>query len=329
MCHKIKKKTMRQLIFIILIILTACSDSKTQTDKLSDNLTKAHSIDSLSNSLNQKMNFNNNGKSSFTVDANQIRITNVTYTLHHLDINDELDNYIVKQTQSIIGMEDEVEGDSKISLEIFSRKDGRLVSTISKNAYSIEFSTQFIQSFYNGECYEESSCELSSLSGKTFLKSSYKYYTAEIPNSQIHLYFGFSCDTRDESKLILGELYFAQALPIITQGKGYYYSLEFKTVSRIIFKARTIEVFNRIEPSSPEMTLLKNTDKDDLQDSPKVQTLKLWSYDKVKSLNGVNFPGLKIKFYGYDSISLSPIEIPIKDGLLFGENTSEKTIYIE
>jgi hypothetical protein len=324
-----KKKTMRQLIFIFLIILTACSYSKNQADKLSDNLTNDHSKDSFSNSLNQIKNFNNKGESSFNVEANQIKITNVTYTLRFLDLNDELENYIVKQTQRIIEKEDEVEGDSQISLEIYALKDGRLVRTISKNAYRVLFSTQFIQSFYNGGCYEESSSELSSLSGETFLKSSYKYYTVEIPNSQIHLYFGFSCDLRDESKLILGELYFAQALPIVTQGKGHYYSLAFKTVSRIIFKARTKGIFDRIEPSSPDITFLKHNDEDVLQDSPEVQTLHLWSYNNVKSLNGVSFPGLKIKFYTVDSISSSPIGIPIKDGLLFGDNSAEKTIYIE
>jgi len=328
MYHK-KERPMRQLIFIILIIFSACGDSKKQTVKLLDNLTKEYSKDSLTNVLSQMKNFNNKGESSFTVEANQVRITNVTYTLEYLDINDELGNYFVKQTQKSIITKDEIGTDSEISLDIFALKDGHLIRTISKKAYRILFSTQFIQSFYNGRCGEESSCELTSLTGETFLKSSYKYYTAEIPNSQIHLYFGFSCDTRDESKLILGELYFAQALPIITQGKGYYYSLAFKTVSRLIIKARTKEIFNRIEPSSPDMSFLKHTDNDVIQDSPAVQTLQLWSYDKLKSLNGVNFPGLKIKFCKGDSISSSKIEIPIKDGLLFGDNSTGKTIYVD
>jgi hypothetical protein len=320
---------MRLIVFFGLIGIIACSESHKQSTKFLSNSEADNLIDTVSNASIQSRDFYNEGKSSIKIDTDQMLITNVDYSIQFLDINDELENYVIKQTKRSIISEGEVVGDSKISLEIFDLKDGRKVSTISKNAYRVLFSTQFIQSFYNGDCWDESSCELSTLSGETFLKSNYKYYTAEIPNSQIHLYFGFSCDTRDESKLILGELYFAQALPIITKGKGYYYSLAFKTISRIIFKTRTNEIYNRIEPSSPEMTLLKHTDEDVLQDSPEVQKLLLWSYDKVKSLNGVDFPGLKIKFYERDSKSSSPIEIPIKDGLLFGDIFVEKTIYID
>jgi hypothetical protein len=320
---------MRLLIFLLTVGLIACGDSKKPPGKSSDDLTKEHAKDTLANKSVLTKDFNNKGESSIYIGSGQTQITNVTYSIENLYIDDKLDNYIIKQTHSSITTPEQEPVDSKITLDIFALNDGHLVKTISKNALNVLFATQFIQSYNNGGCGDEMSGELSTLSGETFLKSGYKYYTVEIPNSQIHLYFGFSCGARDESKLILGELYVAQALPIVTQGKGYYYALEFKTLSRIILKARTKEIFDQIEPSSPDITLLKHNDKDVLEDSPEKQTLLLWSYDKVKNLSGVSFPGFKMKFYKGDSGSTTPIVIPIKDGLPFGDNSAERTIYID
>jgi hypothetical protein len=328
MCLK-KRPSMRLLIFIFPIILIACGDSKTKPVKSPGNLTKEHSKDTLTNKSVQMKDFSNEGGSSIKVGSDQTQITNVTYSIENLYIDDKLENYIVKKTQNTITTPEQEKIDSKITLDILALNDGHLVRTISKSAVSVLFSTQFIQTYNNGGCLDEMAGELSSLSGETFLRSGYKYQTVEIPNAQIHLYFGFSCAARDESKLILGELYFAQALPIITQGKGNYYSLAYKTVSRIIFKAQTKEVFNSIEQSSPDMTLLKHTDKDVLENSDEKQTLQLWSYDKVKSLSGVNFPGLEIKFFKEGSGSSTIIKIPIKDGLPFGDNLAGRTIYID
>lgn len=305
---------MRQSFYFLLIAISFIIESKGQTKSL-DTLWK---------------DFYNQGKAFAKINSGRLEITNVTYSIPFLDIDGELESYLVKQTQSsVTTAADPEEENSKITLDIFALKNGHFVKTISKNAYSITFSTQFIQSYNNGGCFDERCGELSSInSGETFLKFSLKYYTVEIPNSQIHLYFGFSCDARDESNLILGELYFAYALPIITQGKGFYYTLAFTKVNKIIFKARTKEVFAKIEPSSPQMTLCKSTDKDKLEDSSEFQSLLLWSYDKVKSLRGVNFPGLKIKFYDGESTSTLPIEIPVKDGLLFGDST-DRIIYVD
>ena len=305
---------MRLSIHFLLIALSFIIESEGQTKSL-DTLWK---------------DYYNQGKAFAEITSGRLEITNVTYSIQYLDIDGKLESYLVKQTENFVETTSNPEAEnSKITLDIFALKNGQFVKTISKNAYSISFSTQFIHSYNNGGCFDERCGELSSInSGETFLKFSLKYYTVEIPNSQIHLYFGFSCDARDESNLILGELYYACALPIITQGKGFYYTLAFKKVNKIIFKASTKEVFAKIEPSSPEMTLRKSTDKDNLEDSSDFQTLMLWSYDKVKSLSGVNFPGLKIKFYDGESNSIPPIEIPFKDGLLFGDST-DRTIYID
>ena len=72
------------------------------------------------------------------------------------------------------------------------------------------------------------------------------------------------------------------------------------------------------------MKLVKNTDKDELFDNNNNQELRLWSLNKAKGLMGINFTGLRIQF------NKTPLDIPIKNGYLFGDSINlKKTIYID
>lgn len=272
--------------------------------------------------------FSNQDLVSINVDSNYTRIKNINYSENYLNKDNEFDYYIVKQTQDVITLRESEGQNSKITLDFFSRKDGKLIKSISKTTDVISISSEYLHSTKYGCCAAESYNELSYIwTDETFLKYNTKYYYIEIPNAHINLYLGYLCEARDEKNLVLGELYLAHSLPTLSEGKNIYSSV-FKSVNKIIFKAKTKEIFDNIIPFTPAITLVKNTDKDLLIDYPDHQELRLWSFNNVENLQRVDFLGLKIEFEG-DSLNPTPIEIPIKNGLLFGDNGSERIVYID
>jgi len=315
---------MRLLIFITIFGLIACNDSKKQTEKSADT-SQTDSLEQSKPDRSYTTDFNNKDEASIKVDSNNTQIKNVTYSEQYLDRDNELDYYIAKQTQEIITSRGAEGQDSKITLDFFSLKDGKLVKTISKTTDVISVSSQYLHSTKYGCCGAENYNELSSIwKDEIFLKYNSKYYYIEIPNAHTSFYLGYLCDARDEGKLILGELYLTHSLPSLPEGK-HFYSETFKTVNKIIFKAKTKEIFDKIVPFTPTMTLVKNTDKDQLIEYPDHQELQLWSFNNAKGLNGVDFLGLKIQF---ENDTIIPIDIPIKNGFLFGDSLNERTVYI-
>jgi hypothetical protein len=151
MCLK-KKPSMRLLIFILPIILIACGNSKRKQGKSPGNLTKEHSKDTLTNKSVQTKDFSNEGGSSIKVGCRPNANNKCDLLNRKLFIDDKLGNYIVKKTHNTITTPEQENIDSKITLDIFALNDGHLVRTISKSAVSVEFSTQFIQTYNNGGC---------------------------------------------------------------------------------------------------------------------------------------------------------------------------------
>lgn len=320
---------MRLLIFITIFGLFACNNNKKQAEKSGNNSLPGSSSASKIYGV-YATDFNNKEEASVKVDSNNTQIKNVTYTEEYLNKDNSLDYYIVKKTQEIMtahGAHGTEGQDSKIKLSFFSLNDGKLVKTITKTADAISIASEYLHSTKYSCCGAEDYNELSSIwTDETFLKYNTKYYYIEIPNAHTSFYLGYLCDSRDEKKLILGELYLAHSLPTLPGGK-HFYSAVFKTVNKIVLKAKTKDIFDKIVPFTPAITLVKNTGKDQLIDYPDHQELQLWSFNSAKSLQGLDFPGLKIQFGG-DSVSQTPIKIPIKNGLLFG-NSGEQTIYVD
>jgi len=130
---------------------------------------------------------------------------------------------------------------------------------------------------------------------------------------------------RDEQKLQVGELYFVQKLPVY-KGRTIV-SYQFKNVNKIVFRAKTKELFDTdLPPFCPDMTLVKNAEKDQLFDNEAYQELRLWSLDKNKGLRGMNFTGIRLTFGNQEQ---TLFEIPIENGYVFGDSVNyEKTLYI-
>jgi hypothetical protein len=315
---------MRYGIWFILVALTSCKKSNNQLDFSIGSSQNA----SLQIETNNTSNFSNQDQSYVKVDATKTQIVNVTFSEISLNRDNEFDHYIIKQIQETITLRGQEGQDSKINIYIFSPKSNKLIKTISKKFDRTSFSAKYLHSTKYGCCGSEDYNELSSIwTDDVFLRFNSKYYQIEIPNSHTNFYLGYVSDTRDEEKLILGELYLAHELPYFQQGKSSNFS-NFKIVNKLIFKAKTLEVFNNLLPFTPSITLVKNSSKDQLIDFEDHQELRLWSFNNAKSLEGVDFLGLKIKFESDVNKSISQ-EIPIKNGLLFGDNSIEKEVEVD
>jgi hypothetical protein len=253
-----------------------------------------------------------------------MEMRNVTFSVEYLDRNHELDDYIIRKTQLTERIRDREEDDSRITLDIFNIADSSVIRTVTKEADKIDIYTNFLRTTRYGCCGAEDYCELIDIwQDISFLSYNNKYYTIEIPNSGIWFYFGYLTNARDESQLMHGELRFA----LVRRTKsGSISSIECENKSRLFFKAKTKEVFDKLLPFSPEITLLRSGEKDELLDHQDYQELRLWSYNHSKELRGIDFPALRLTFENNVTVK---IELPLKNGLLYGDAAPERIIYID
>lgn len=312
---------MRQSI-LILLGLIACNPKK-ESNRPIENAIKTSLVSTLKDKTISS--FTDNEQATVVVDSNATQIKNVFYSEQYLNKDNEFANYIVKQVQEITTIRGQEGQHSKITLDIFNIADGKLVKTISKLTDELSIFSEYTHSIDYGCCGSENYNELSALwTGETFLKYNSKYYFIEIPNAHTSFYLGYLADTRNERDLIIGTLYLAHSLPALKPGKNTY-SSSFKNVNKIVFKVKTKELFEKISPFTPTMTLVRHTSKDQLIEHSDHQELRLWTFDGFTDLKGINFIGLQIQF---ESDHMLPMEIPIKNGLLFGDNNYERTIYV-
>lgn len=327
---------MRISYLLLILGFISCSqnrnDSKHTQEETVDSVIVKKSISLKNSELNElTIGFKNQGESYVTVTGEgeniETEINNINYSENYLNYQNELNHYVLKTTQLTKSSRGQEGQYSSIKVEIFNIPNSKLISTIETESDDISFFTDFYKTGKYGCCGAEDYYELTSLwENETFLKFNSKYYYIEIPNARIHFYFGFLSDARDDKNLILGELYFAHSIPKSVPGKSII-SHDFKIVNKLIFKAKDKELYDRIVPFCPSMTLIKNTEKDQLIDYPDHQELRLWSYNNWKGLEGINFNGLKLEF---SNDTIIPIEIPIENGYLFGKpDNFDKIIYIE
>jgi len=257
----------------------------------------------------------------------QTEINNVNYSENFLNYQNELNYFIVKKSQILKTKGGFERQESSITVEIFNIHDSKKISTIKTTADDISIYEDYYRTVKYGCCGSGNYYELSSLwNNKIFLKYKSEYYFIVIPNAHIQFYFGYSTDSFDDKSLTIGELNFAYSLPKSVPGKNNI-SSEYKMVNKVIFKAKKREIFEKVTSVSPVMTLVKNNEKDQLIEYPDHQELTLWSYDNCKRLKGINILGLKLQFLNDKII---PIDIPIKNGFLFGDaNNFYKIIYLD
>jgi hypothetical protein len=255
------------------------------------------------------------------------RIRNVSYSEQYLDRDTSLDYYIMKETretESIRG----VEGlDSRITLDIYTISESKLVRTIKKQADEVRIwqnlGPDFLQVMQYGDLLKY--CELSEIwRDNTFLTFNDKFYVVSIADPRMQFYMGYSLADRDEPQLIHGALHFTHYHARLLPGARSY-SDEYRVISRVFFKAKSREVYEKLTPWCPSITLLRHTDKDEIVDTPEYQELRLWSFNHHVGLNGINFDALRLTFQDDTTITVT---IPVENGLLFGDNSLERILYV-
>jgi hypothetical protein len=316
---------MRNILFVALFSLLSCQTK--QSNGYSESTKMDVHPDSIS--VNKKSKFENQDQSYikyYMNGKNNVIIRNISYSVNYLNHEHDLDDYIIKQTHqtnSVMGQEGK---DSKVILDIFSISDSKLIRTIAKRADDIDISSNFLKSTKYGCCGAEDYSELAEIwQDNTFLTYNGKYYFVDIPNARLEFFLGYLSDARNKDKLIHGELHFAQSFGTLDPNSKYYTN-KYRAISKIIFKAKTKLIFDKIVPFSPEITLLKNTEKDQIVEHQDHQELSLWSYNEHKNLDGINFIAMRLTFQNDTTIIF---DIPIKNGFLFGDDSPERIIYID
>lgn len=265
-----------------------------------------------------KLHASSQDKSWIRIDSGNVTIQNVKYSLESVSKNGNIDRYIVKSTNNIRFWLGPMGHVSEIKLDLLDMKNSKPIWTVSKSADEVNFGSRFLHSATIGCCGAEVYNEFSTYwTDHTFLSFNNKYYLIEVPNAHLGFYFGY-LTLMNQDSLTHGELYLIQER--LQSNREWAY----KEVGRIKFKARTKEEFDKLIPFTPEMKLVKNTDKDELFDNNDNQELRLWSFNNAKGLMGLNFTGLRIQFNG------TPLDVPIKNGYLFGDSINHrKTMYID
>ena len=258
-------------------------------------------------------------------DEDIITVTNsITYREENFLKNDTIVNCLVKETQTeehIDGMDDH---NSQISLNIYEIGNPTLLKTVTKSADEVLFpNNDFIETISD---YDElgSYGELSTIwTDETFLRFYDKYYIIEVPNTHNSFYLGFNYS--NDTGMVLGEIYFTQALGTLKPGAEYY-STTYKNTNKLILRTNNATLYND-NTFEPELTLVKHAKEDAISVNENYDLLELWSFNEMRGgLKNLNFTALKIKCYGEPADS---VEIPVINGFLYGDSTHyEKTIYI-
>ena len=316
---------MKQVLIAALICLCSCHNDKTQTGGYSEvSRMQAHTDTS---TVTHSAEFDNRDQSSvkcYSAGNITAQIRNVSYSIQDLSREHALDDYVVKQTKETKVVRGEEGTDSRITLDIFSIPDSKLIRTIRRQADEIQLSTDFLEAIKYGDL--EKYCELSEIwRDSTFLAYNDKYFLVEIPNSRMQFYLGYSLRDRDEDKLVHGELHFSHRYTIKDTREQYSASV-FRAISRLVFRVKSRAIYERLLGFCPEITLLKHTDQDKIVDHPEYQELELWSYNGHQGLDGINLLALKLTFQDDTTFSVT---IPIENGLLYGDNSPERTVYID
>jgi hypothetical protein len=316
---------MRYTFLVAIFFLVSCQPKRSNGSTESSKMT----VQSDTATVREKIDFENQDQSYIkysSLGKINTRIQNIHYSVNYLNKDHNLNDYIVKQTRQTKATNGQEGVDSKVTLDIFNLSDSKLIRTIAKMADDIDISSDMIKSTKYGCCGAESYCELAEIwNDNTFLTYNEKYYFVDIPNARLEFYLGYLSDARDKKNLIHGELHFAHSYGTLDPDKQFYTN-KYRFVSKIIFKAKTKKIFDNIVPFCPQITFLKNTDKDQIVDHQDHQELRLWSYNNHKGLDGINFLALRLTFQNDTTINF---EIPIKDGLLFGDDNSERVLYID
>ena len=317
---------MRYVLAAMLVVLISCRNNEQPRPPVTQQTPSLSPADSVA--ATSPGAFHDQGGSSvaFLPDSQVTYIRNVTYEEQDLSRGNDLTYFMVKQTRDTRRFRESEGVDSRITLEIFDIPGRTLLHRWVTYADEVKFQTNFLQTVKYGCCGAENSCQLSDIwNDRIFLPYNEKYYVIDVPNSGLKLFLGYHSDARDDSTLMHGELILAHE--IANPGaQGPFSSIEYRTANRVRFVAKTKDFFNELSWFSPTITLLRNTEKDEIADHLDYQEMHLWSLDFHKTMSGLDVKGVRLVFEDGKPIV---IDIPIKNGLLFGDTAAVHTVFLE
>lgn len=314
---------MRYVLAAMLVVLISCRNSE---DPRPTSAIPPASADSFIAAHPGAFHDQGGSSAVFLPDSQVAYIRNVTYAEEFLTRGDSLSYFMVKQTHETRRLRAAEGVDSWITLEIFDLGSRSLIHRRETRADDVKFETRYLQTVKYGCCGAENTCELTDIwNDRVFLPFNEKYFIVEVMNGGLRLFLGYRSDAYDDSAMVHGELILA-AETALFDSNGKFSGYEYRTVNRVVFKAKDRELFKNLIGFSPSITLLRNTERDQIVDHPGYQELRLWSFDHHKGLAGIDFTVLRLVFENGKPIVL---DVPLKDGLLFGDAEGVRTVYLE
>ena len=297
----------RNLYILLMLFVLSCSKSEKQSGKTASfpQTTIANAQqDTITNVLTDS--FNDKGESWYQVIKDTTRIKNVTFSPYL--------QFIIKQTQEIKLISNYEGQESKIDIDIFDLTTDKKIRSFSVDADDIHFSTlnYYLTTKY-GCCAEPNELEMGEIwKDNVFLRADNEIYVINQ-----HIYFGFT-NVWNSKEGILGELNFA---------RGYNGYTNFKSDKKLIFKVRDKELVEEYCDLCTTITLVAPTP----DWTPHFVCLsRLKSVWLPGRLEEINHNIIKIDFvFGGDTERTASVDIPLQNGLIFGNRNFEQIIYVD
>jgi len=215
---------------------------------------------------------------------------------------------IIKQTQEIQIVSGFEGQESNINIEIFDRNTNEKLRSFSVDADKIDFALNFYLTTKYGCCAAPNELELGEIwTDNVFLRAENDVFAI---NRQ--LYFGFTT-VWNSKEGILGELNFA---------RGHDNNRSFKPDKRLTFKVRDKELMERYCEVCTEISFI-------VPDSIP-HSIGCSLYRSIWFPNGleqINHNVIKVEFeFGAELVT---VNIPIQNGLIFGNRNFEQIIYVD
>ena len=221
----------------------------------------------------------------------------------------KLEHYIAKyttKTKTCTGCEGQ---ERNVKVEIYSfDAPNKLVMEIDKNCDELTLFTNTYKTTIYGCCADENIYEIFDYEHKSIIQADNQIILGNIPNSEINFYVGFTKELNDT--LIFGSL-------------NYSYNSNEKYTIKIRTK-KNLE--NDFLPFSPNIEILSDGANDNFSKSDNEYIF--WSLNKITNKNFINNLTIRLTFLCENETIDNVIDIPIKNGNLFGKEETIQDIFI-
>lgn len=303
------KKTLLILPFILFLL--ACQNNKDKSPMLGE-VQPVHDTSLAQNdkAMNRSQAFfevTDSNEGGYAYNSVEVTFENVYMRLRK---NADFAQYVAKyttHTQAHSGAEGQ---DRTIKVEVYGFGDlNSPLLEFEQKCDKLTMANQRFETITYGCCAAENLVEVFDFEKRSIIKADNMVYGAEVPNSDLYFFVGYKAGT--SSSGVVGEL-------ILSYASNDKYVVAIKS-------SKNME--DDCPPFSPEIKI-KSEDKSDTYNE-RTGEYTLWSLDKLKNKSGVNGLVIKLDFDCADSYGNDEIEIPLINGVPFGNDIRRQEVFLD